>query len=546
MTQLKNAILRHDNYETLRLLANGVDPNETNNRADHDTPSENALFTALRANNNSIIPHLLEYGADPQQPHAGMFTPLHYAVTYSPFPIVKMLIHKAIEIKKCKNQGLINLINKIAACFYKKPKIKNLVLLTVRNHSRRRAASEIVEILYLLEELLDNFTELITHPLQDDEDTALTAAISPLYNMDNLPDPVEVVQAILIHSNNASVNKPNGFGYTPMMLAAMSNHSWTIAALHQAGGNINEQCSARICSSLFYGQEREVDGMTPLIFSIITRKIQSTKMLLQLGANTEIPDDKGNTAAYYACKYRNFEALKLLKEYNANLLVTSRQEETLLHAAALGAHYPTIEYLMHTTKIERDKKDLSGDVPTRKLLSTGPGPSCEERIIAAEKLSNIPSLATFLCEEFNEEVSTAVIDQLNAYIGTNQRDNYTPLRNQTIAGINGSILTDAIIEQIAAVTPLRNQNFDRRSWLLKTRAHRRDVFRFRRLGDTKKEPCPVEQTTATITTEQAITSAASQNIRARNNHWWTCEQCTHSTNPSTTATCEACGAEKNT
>jgi ankyrin repeat protein len=99
------------------------------------------------------------------------------------------------------------------------------------------------------------------------------------------------------------INYKNASGFTPLILASYHGNIEiaTLLAKHVENIDINS------------------DSGTALMAAVFKKDIVITKMLLDLGADANIPDPNGTTALHYATRFSNKETIKLLVAYGADL-----------------------------------------------------------------------------------------------------------------------------------------------------------------------------------------------------------------------------------
>ncbi|WP_281814979.1 ankyrin repeat domain-containing protein, partial [Brachyspira pilosicoli] len=64
---------------------------------------------------------------------------------------------------------------------------------------------------------------------------------------------------------------------------------------------------------------RDVNGVTPLMLSIIAKQNEITQILIKNGANLDLKDNDGLTALFWAIIQDNTEAVRMLINAGANL-----------------------------------------------------------------------------------------------------------------------------------------------------------------------------------------------------------------------------------
>lgn len=113
----------------------------------------------------------------------------------------------------------------------------------------------------------------------------------------------DIVQKLI--DAGAVVNAVNAEGYTALSLAAMFGHCNTVRILAQAGSNLN----VRDYST----------GSTPLIQAVYWKIDVMQQLLIELGADVNVVDNRGCTALMNAVWSGNVSSVKLLVNHGANV-----------------------------------------------------------------------------------------------------------------------------------------------------------------------------------------------------------------------------------
>jgi len=112
----------------------------------------------------------------------------------------------------------------------------------------------------------------------------------------------EDLQEVLFN-NPEVINYKNTSGYTPLILACYNGNIEVATLLAKKVDDINVNS----------------DNGTALMASVFKNDFKIAKMLLDLGANANISDPKGNTALHFATRLNNKEIIKLLMDYGADV-----------------------------------------------------------------------------------------------------------------------------------------------------------------------------------------------------------------------------------
>lgn len=98
------------------------------------------------------------------------------------------------------------------------------------------------------------------------------------------------------------INTKNEVGYTPLILACYSGNEEAVSFLMNKVDNIDGTST--------YG--------TPLMAAVFKGYIKIVSMLLKQGANPNVADNKGTTAAHYAVLLKNYNIVEQLVRAKAN------------------------------------------------------------------------------------------------------------------------------------------------------------------------------------------------------------------------------------
>lgn len=106
----------------------------------------------------------------------------------------------------------------------------------------------------------------------------------------------------VIKNHPDAINAINNSGFTPLIISCYNDNLEVAKYLAEKVDNIN------YCSSVG----------TALMAAVYKKNIPITKMLLDLKADVNIPDQGGTTALHYAVRLKNEDLVKLLLEHGAN------------------------------------------------------------------------------------------------------------------------------------------------------------------------------------------------------------------------------------
>ena len=113
------------------------------------------------------------------------------------------------------------------------------------------------------------------------------------------------------------INTKNEVGYTPLVLACYSGNEAVVSFLVDKVDNIDGTST--------YG--------TPLMAAVFKGYIKIVSILLKYGANPNMADDKGTTAAHYAVMLKNYNMVEQLVRAKANFDLKDNADKSALDYA---------------------------------------------------------------------------------------------------------------------------------------------------------------------------------------------------------------------
>ena len=165
-----------------------------------------------------------------------------------------------------------------------------------------------------------------------------------------------IVRKLLEHTD-IEVNRQDSLGYTALSLA-------TVKHFHS------------VVELLLMHPHVEVDikefknGRSALVLAAERDDAFAVDMLLQKGADWQLKDRQGGTAALRAVDYGCALALNVLKSDNRSLRCVDEDGRTLLHGASRGGH-PAIVSLLVKEGLEKDAQDNKGLTPLHEASRQG-------------------------------------------------------------------------------------------------------------------------------------------------------------------------------
>ncbi len=144
---------------------------------------------------------------------------------------------------------------------------------------------------------------------------------------------------------------------------AIENHSLKrVEELIGEGEDINQTYSGDSLYSDFLDSSYSADGATLLIFAIFYRDLGIVKYLLDNGADPYIKDEDGWNSFLWACGTGNVDAIKMLVEFDSDLVDSKNIfEANGLHVAAMYDNVEVFEYLVNDLGIDINSTDRDGD-----------------------------------------------------------------------------------------------------------------------------------------------------------------------------------------
>jgi ankyrin repeat protein len=207
---------------------------------------------------------------------------------------------------------------------------------------------------------LDSVNRLLLNPKVDVNQTNVNGA-TPLI-MAAITGNVEIGNKLI--ERGANINHAARLGQTPLILAVQQNRKdFVILLLEQPNININ---AVNI---------DEMGGATALMINVssITRDRQDitdfAELLLESGADPNIPDAQGNTPLTMAVIHVYLELIKLLVKYGADVNWKNDVGKNLLMTAAI---YPNVfSYLLTIPQLDIDATNNNGNTTLIYLVQQG-------------------------------------------------------------------------------------------------------------------------------------------------------------------------------
>ncbi|KAI1055912.1 hypothetical protein LB506_009145 [Fusarium annulatum] len=132
--------------------------------------------------------------------------------------------------------------------------------------------------------------------------------------------------------NGANVDAVSESNHTPLSRAAINGNQDIIRVLIDAGSDMEARSSDR--------------KKTPLHWAVFKHRVESTRLLLQRGAQVDSEDNLYGTALCCAAGEGHLDVVKLLLEYGADTELTPWHEEAPLTLAARRSHVDVVRLLL--------------------------------------------------------------------------------------------------------------------------------------------------------------------------------------------------------
>ncbi len=124
----------------------------------------------------------------------------------------------------------------------------------------------------------------------------------------NLQNQTEVIKFLI--EKGIDVNKPDDFGYTPLIIAVYSDKPALAEILIEQGANVNIQTHK---------------GISPLMFATLKENYQSVQLLLRQGSDVGLKNTDGDTAVIMAARKQNYQIVADLIKHNADFVECNAQ-----------------------------------------------------------------------------------------------------------------------------------------------------------------------------------------------------------------------------
>ena len=124
----------------------------------------------------------------------------------------------------------------------------------------------------------------------------------------------------LVLNNTMNIDTPGLCNRTPLMSASISSSSGFFETLIDLGADVNAQ--------------RTDDKVTPLHLASNWNHYMAVRLLMENGADANIPCNDGNSPLHMAASKGNFNVVRLLLDYGADVNIPDNDGYTPFHCAA--------------------------------------------------------------------------------------------------------------------------------------------------------------------------------------------------------------------
>ena len=139
-----------------------------------------------------------------------------------------------------------------------------------------------------------------------------------LTELHRINDGEQAVELVL--NNSMDIDTPGLCNRTPLMMASLSSSSALFETLISLGADVNAQ--------------RTNDKVTPLYLASCWNHYMAVRLLLENGADANIPCDDGRSPLHIAASYGFFNVVRLLLDYGADVNIPDIDGYTPFHYAA--------------------------------------------------------------------------------------------------------------------------------------------------------------------------------------------------------------------
>lgn len=290
-TQLHHAVLCDDVFKLNKLLDEGLDPNQ------QDSDGLTPLHLACQDERQTLVMILLARGADGSIIDTCRRSPLHYAVQNGFTRIVQSLLdyETYMEGKDRFGQTVLHI-----AALRELSQTMNLLICRAKKQGTDEDVLRFIDT------------------QNRDKQTALHLAAERSF--------CDCVKILLRYK--CQVNITDQEGKTGLHLCCGSSQDVATEI----------QTTIVVSNLISHGGKvsiKDEDGLTPLLHTAISGRIDSAKILLEEGADISSKDSKGLTALHHAARNHQSNYIKMLVKAGLSVDVKDKKQLTALHHAIL-------------------------------------------------------------------------------------------------------------------------------------------------------------------------------------------------------------------
>ena len=367
------------NLEMVRLLVDkGADVNTEN-------VGRTAIHIASDKGNLEIVHLLVDKGADVNSLDRGR-TALHIASEQGNLEIVRLLVEKGADVNAATTDGVPLGITAL--------------------HIASKKGN--LEIVLLLLEKEANVNAALMNSLQQPESDSVFSGVTALHLASSIGR-LDVVRALV--DKRADVNATNRMGKSALFVAAQGGYLEIVRLLVDKEANVNvatmeggihagflnpvlwddkilfERLSdfelldrtlrEKGCDFNILAANGDRDGGVALLFlPVLWGNLNMLQLLLEKGADVNVLDCTGNTALIFALQLKQFDIVRLLVEYGANVDAAASAALdgcTALMLAAIAGHPESVRLLIDKGADVNAAVDINGQEGTALIAASNRG-----------------------------------------------------------------------------------------------------------------------------------------------------------------------------
>jgi ankyrin repeat protein/L-ascorbate metabolism protein UlaG (beta-lactamase superfamily) len=330
-----------------------------------DVDNSQPLHCAAISGDSATAALLISRGVDLNVRDDNGLTPLHFASSYQQLPMVGYLLQHGADVNAQTSQGLAPVFY---AAFINNLELAELLIehgadvnsrtedgSTPLHNAAYRGSYDVFD--YLIQNgadihARDNEGASVLHSalgpnsydiakklleLGLDANVTTDANATPLHYL-GWNGTVETAELLL--EQGADINARSDDGRTPLTFAAYSNFELTRFYL-SCGADVNPDMPVDTVD----GRCR-VSGITPLYGAVRSDSLNTVMLLVEHGADINIPDDNGVTPLHYAVGHGNNEIARYLLSQEAVLSSEDKYKRTELHTASVMGMHDVVNLLI--------------------------------------------------------------------------------------------------------------------------------------------------------------------------------------------------------